>query len=226
MKYIYLSIYYDLFHTYKSNKMESLVLKLDNNKYIFFYQSKTPFSQWHPSKFVDMNGNMFNCSEQWMMYCKALLHTNLWHTNKLIFEKANKLEIKLYHATIDIHNKGICKKILSSKSAKEIKLLGRLVEGFNNDLWNSIKMHVVECGNFLKFSQNSDLKSLLLKTGEKIIVEASPYDKIWGIGFTEDKALQNKQLWGQNLLGIVLMNIRTLLRGNPIIKSDKNIKSV
>lgn len=69
-------------------------------------------------------------------------------------------------------------------------------------------------GNFLKFSQNEKLKEFLLSTDNKIIVEASPYDAIWGIGMLEtDRDAQNPLLWkGENLLGFALMEVRNELR--------------
>ena len=67
-------------------------------------------------------------------------------------------------------------------------------------------------GVYAKFSQNPELKTQLLATGEKVLVEASPYDKIWGIGFNKSDALTSKAKWGQNLLGKVLMEVRNKLK--------------
>lgn len=191
--------------------------KKDDNEYLFFFQNKSAFSQWHPSIFYS-DGIKFICAEQWMMYCKAILHTNLWYTNKLIVNKADKLKIGTYGSITNEYNKNICKKILKSSGVREIKMLGRLVKGFNNTLWDQIKEYVVECGSYMKFTQNPDLKKILLDSDNKILVEASPYDKIWGIGFTADNALENKNKWGLNLLGKTLMNVRLKLRSE--INSD------
>ena len=65
---------------------------------------------------------------------------------------------------------------------------------------------------FTSKTWSSELKAKLLATGEKILVEASPYDKIWGIGFNKSNALVNKSKWGQNLLGKVLMEVRNKLK--------------
>lgn len=71
----------------------------------------------------------------------------------------------------------------------------------------------VYTGNLLKFSQNEELKQKLLDTENKILVEASPYDKIWGIGLSvSDKDFYNPILWkGENLLGKILMKVRNTL---------------
>ena len=47
----------------------------------------------------------------------------------------------------------------------------------------------------------------------KIIAEASPRDKIWGIGFDASKAIQvPKNKYSQNLLGKALMQVRNELK--------------
>ena len=71
---------------------------------------------------------------------------------------------------------------MASKKQKEIKDLGRKVHNFDGTVWDKNKISIVLDGNLAKFSQNEKLKSMLLSTGDKILVEASPYDKIWGIG--------------------------------------------
>lgn len=65
-------------------------------------------------------------------------------------------------------------------------------------------------GNYLKFSQNQDLLAYLASTRGKVLVEASPYDKIWGVGWREkDGNISNPMLWkGENLLGFILMEVR------------------
>jgi len=99
----------------------------------------------------------------------------------------------------------------STTDPKKHKALGREARGFDGKKWNQHKLRIVEEGNWHKFtaSKNSkELKKLLLETGEREIVEASPLDKIWGIGFGAKNAEKNRAKWGQNLLGIALMNVR------------------
>ncbi len=76
------------------------------------------------------------------------------------------------------------------------------------------KFDIVVNGNMLKFSQNEELKNFLLSTNNKILAEASPYDKIWGIGIgQDDKDAYNIDKWkGENLLGKALMKVREELR--------------
>ena len=97
----------------------------------------------------------------------------------------------------------IAKMILESSDPKEQKALGRKVSGFNKDKWDDVCIGIVFKGNLAKFSQNELLKKTLLSTDDKILVEASPYDKIWGIGLAEDHPdVEDPSKWkGLNLLG-------------------------
>lgn len=77
------------------------------------------------------------------------------------------------------------------------------------------KLRIVEEGNYLKFTVSEDaesLRAMLLVTGERELVEASPRDRIWGVGFAEKDAERNRVRWGQNLLGKALMSVRARLR--------------
>lgn len=107
----------------------------------------------------------------------------------------------------------IFKKILMSTSPKEVKQLGRQVKNFNEDVWKKERYKIVKKGNMAKFSQNVELKNYLLSTENKVLVEASPYDRIWGIGLDKkDQRVQNPLLWqGENLLGFALIEVRDIL---------------
>lgn len=77
-------------------------------------------------------------------------------------------------------------------------------------------MRIVTEGNVHKFTFSEDADSLraqLLATGDRELVEASPRDRIWGVGFAERNAGANRHRWGQNLLGKALMDVRGRLRG-------------
>jgi ribA/ribD-fused uncharacterized protein len=142
------------------------------------------FSQWHPSNF-DIDGVNYNCCEQYMMAKKALLFGDR-----------------------ETH-----RKIMDSKLPKEQKALGRLVKGFDTDKWNEVcREHVYE-GNLAKFRQNPKMYQELLATGTKELVEASPFDTIWGIGLSEsDKNILERSKWkGTNWLGEALMRVRETL---------------
>lgn len=164
----------------------------DGDEFIFFWGhrannnqiTKTCFSQWWPCSFK-YEEIEYNSTEQWMMAEKAR-----------VFSDNECLE-----------------KILKSNDPKVIKELGRQILLFDEDVWNLRKYDAVYEGNLLKFSQDESLKSFLLSTGNKVIVEASPYDRIWGIGMKQDEeGIQDPGNWkGQNLLGFALMEVRTAL---------------
>ena len=105
-------------------------------------------------------------------------------------------------------------KILASTDPEEIKALGRQVRNFDEYRWQKHRMEIVVTGNLHKFIDNEDLKNFLLSTGDKILVEASPYDTVWGIGMKEDNMdCLNPRLWkGENLLGFALMDVRNKLK--------------
>lgn len=141
--------------------------------------TKACLSNFYPCKF-EFNGKTFNFSEQCFMYQKAILFND--------FE--------------------IAKQVLNETDVRKIKALGRKVKNFNNELWDKHKEDFMFNACYAKFSQNDKLKDFLLSTGNHEIVEASPVDNIWGIGFSSDNAMENVDKWGQNLLGKVLMKVR------------------
>lgn len=147
--------------------------------------SKSCFSQWWKSSF-NVGHIKYLFMEQYMMAEKARL-----------FE-----------------DKEIEEKIMNSNDPNEIKGLGRKVRGFDEGIWNNIKYSIVVNGNYNKFMQNEKLKSFLLSTEDKILVEASPYDNVWGIQMSEDDMdIKNPELWrGENLLGFALMEVRNEIR--------------
>lgn len=146
---------------------------------------KTCMSQWWPSVFEE-NGVRYLTAEQYMMVGKARL----------------------------FGDEEIAQRMLQKDSPKDVKELGRQVRNFDAALWDAEKYALVCRGNYLKFSQDEALKSFLLQTGDKVLVEASPVDRIWGIGLAEEHPdAQNPAAWkGENLLGFALMEVRDLLR--------------
>ena len=101
-------------------------------------------------------------------------------------------------------------KIITAKTPKEAKVLGRKVRNFDPTIWDAHKYDIVIKANELKFSQNPELGAYLKATNNQTIVEASPFDRIWGIGMSQNnpKALDPEQWNGENLLGYVLMEVR------------------
>lgn len=156
----------------------------ETNKYYLFW--KHQFGQWTLRDIADIDGTVFNCCEQYMMFKKAQL----------------------------FKDEAIAKQILEEKDPSNQQKLGRQIQGFVPAQWDKHKIGIVWYGNYLKFTQHEDLRARLLATGDKILAEASPYDLIWGIGFRakNDLALEQKNWKGQNLLGKVLMSVREGLK--------------
>ena len=106
-------------------------------------------------------------------------------------------------------------RILSGgKDPSEAKRQGRKVRGFDEERWVAARFDLVVRGNEAKFGQNPALQAFLLGTGNKVLVEASPVDRIWGIGLaaTDPRATDPEQWQGLNLLGFALMEVRSRLR--------------
>lgn len=170
---------------YNREMIEDKYIKEEKLKYIFFWGhtqkdnkiTKSCFSQWYPCTFV-VDGVTYYTAEQYMMAQKALL----FQDEKMFDE------------------------IMEAKHPKEYQALGRKVRGFNEKIWNEKKGQIVIDGNYAKFSQNKPLKEFLLTTGDRILVEASPYDKVWGIKLAEDALnIENPTTWkGENMLGFDL----------------------
>ena len=106
--------------------------------------------------------------------------------------------------------------IMSEEYPSVQKELGKMVSNFNQVVWDKHKFDIVVNANYLKFTQDETLKELLLDTGDKTIVEASPYDTIWGIGLScdDDRVLDESKWEGENLLGKAIMKVRKILNEN------------
>ncbi|MNH98781.1 Swarming motility protein YbiA [compost metagenome] len=150
-------------------------------KFTYFYRSGSPFSQWYPCYFI-VDEHTFNCAEQYMMYAKALL----------------------------FRDEETAMQILRARTPREQKELGRKVSGFNDTGWNKHCRDIVYQGNREKFLQNEELLQLLLDTKGTTLVEASPTDRIWGVGLSEDDPrIRSRSSWrGSNWLGEVLTKLR------------------
>ena len=148
--------------------------------HVFFWGGT--YSQWCPCTFIDKDGIVFNCTEQYMMYKKAMV----------------------------FGDEETAQEILDTESPRDQKALGRQVKGYKDKTWDKYKMDIVTAGNRLKFTQNEDMLLELMDTSNKMIVEASPVDKIWGIGLApqDDKVLDEANWDGQNLLGKCIMTVR------------------
>jgi ribA/ribD-fused uncharacterized protein len=163
--------------------------------YLFFWGHKASpdgrttkqcFSQWWPARFT-VDGTLYKTAEHFMMAGKARL----------------------------FGDRETLARILTAPDPGSAKRLGRMVRGFDEERWNEERSEIVVRANVEKFGQNPPLREFLLNTGERVLVEASPMDRIWGIGMAESdpRARFPNQWQGLNLLGFALMEARTILRG-------------
>lgn len=141
-------------------------------------------SNWYPSEFV-VDSVSFSSMEQYIMYKKAVC-----------FEDRN-----------------ISAQIMETEDVAQIKALGRLVAGYDDNYWNGIRQIVAYQGLLEKFRQNTELKDKLLSTGSSTLAECAVKDRIWGIGLSmKNPDRFEKAKWkGQNLLGYTLMKVRDSL---------------
>ncbi|MYU04020.1 DUF1768 domain-containing protein [Streptomyces sp. SID8366] len=143
-------------------------------------------SQWWPSPFV-VDGRRYATAEHWMMAAKARL-----------FQDA-----------------GAERAVLCAEHPAQAKKAGRLVRGFDEETWERERFRIVVEGGVHKFAADPALRAFLRNTGERVLVEASPVDRVWGIGLTaDDEAARDPERWrGLNLLGFALMEARAELAG-------------
>jgi ribA/ribD-fused uncharacterized protein len=106
--------------------------------------------------------------------------------------------------------------IIAASHPDQAKKLGREVPNFDPDVWNAARFDIVVRGNEVKFGQHPALRKFLLDTGDRVLVEASPVDAIWGIGLKwDDPRANDPAAWrGLNLLGFALMEVRARLQLN------------
>lgn len=176
--------------------LEWLINKFDQSeqlKFLFFWGhsntsneqvGKFCFSQWFKLPFT-VDDIIYQTAEHWMMANKALLFNDLSTFQKIIY----------------------------AKSPGEVKELGRQVLGFDEQIWIANRFEIVINGNIHKFNQHPQFADFLTNTNDSVLVEASPVDKIWGIGLSQDaEQVDNPYFWdGQNLLGFALMEVRDFL---------------
>ncbi|KAL9581270.1 MAG: hypothetical protein Q9212_003996 [Teloschistes hypoglaucus] len=188
----------------------------------FFREYDHPYgflSQWFESSFTAPSPDdasksvVFRNTEQYMMYHKAVLFRDL----------------------------DTAQQIMLATTPRKQKALGRKVKNFDGKQWDAHREQIVENGNWNKFCNSKDgtnLKDMLLETGDRELVEvrataarlvfcalliftleASPFDRIWGIGFGEHNAKTNRSEWGLNLLGKALMRVRDRINTESSSKS-------
>lgn len=163
-------------------------------KYVYFWGhrpkhtmevDKSCFSQWFEADF-EINGLTYRSAEHYMMAAKARL----------------------------FGDEAALARILAARTPAEAKSIGREIGGFDEAVWDAERLAIVTRANHAKFGQNPALREFLLGTGDRVLVEASPVDAIWGIGLAADHPdAGDPARWrGLNLLGVALMSARHALR--------------
>ncbi|QPP09601.1 NADAR family protein [Streptomyces bathyalis] len=162
-------------------------------KYLYFYGhrprrdgaiGKGCLSQWWPAPF-EVEGVEYATAEHWMMARKARLFGD---------EEAEQRAVAARHP-------------------RQAKAAGRSVQGFDPSVWERERFGIVVEGSLRKFGQHGELREYLLGTNSRVLVEASPLDRVWGVGLAADDArVRDPSQWrGENLLGFALMEARTRL---------------
>jgi ribA/ribD-fused uncharacterized protein len=175
--------------------LREAALKGQRFDYLLFYGHKPRtdgtvgsecLSQWYGAGF-SLDGVRYATAEHFMMAGKA----RLFGDDEMLAE------------------------IVDAAGPSEAKKLGRQVRNFDDKVWKQSRFDIVVAGSKAKFEQNDSLREYLLSTGDRVLVEAAPRDRIWGIGMGKaNPAAQNPKSWrGQNLLGFALMRARAAIRG-------------
>jgi ribA/ribD-fused uncharacterized protein len=169
--------------------IDTLIASGRRLKFVFFWSHEgTPrtlgaecLSQWYPAPFTE-GAHTFATAEHYMMFHKARLFGD---------EEA-------------------AARVLRAPSPAAAKAIGRTVRGFDEKVWTAERFGIVAGGSRAKFGSSTELRRYLVQTGNRVLVEASPTDRVWGIGLTaNDSRAQNPSRWrGLNLLGFALMQAR------------------
>jgi len=158
----------------------------------------------------------------------ALEFLCFWKPNHQIVDESCLSQLQYSEFVVDIHDfisaeqyimvekarlfedEEIEQQILDTKDPTEVTSLGQKVKNFKQDIWDRVKYSIVLTANYYKFTQNKALREFLLSTENKILVEANPLDKIWGVGLSSESSnIHLPSSWkGENLLGFALMEVR------------------
>ena len=141
-------------------------------------------SNWFASPFT-IDGVTYATNEHWMMAEKARLFGD--------------------HVALA--------RVLRADTPGEAKAIGREVRGYDDDVWGAARFDIVARGCEAKFASDEALHDYLVRTGDRVLVEASPRDRIWGIGMSASHpdATDPRKWRGENLLGFALMKARAAL---------------
>lgn len=153
------------------------------DKLVAFFRANSPFSNFYRVTFT-YRGHTFKSSEQAFMWAKA----------------------ETFH---DTH---MAKLILAAPTPRQAKRHGRAVRGYNDVVWSNKRMTIMNDVLYAKFSQNASICKTLIDTKGATLVEASPFDRIWGIGLSQTHPhFHDRTRWGQNLLGKCLEQVRQMV---------------
>lgn len=223
-----------------TNRKLQYISQKKTKEYEYFFHLTSPFSNFHPS-LIEYKDFKFISNEHFFMFSKAKFFKDeetakriLNIYNEFLLEPAIFKDEKskdTYQLIVAFLNKKIKRNdILKSQENielwntvnKTIKNLGRQVKNFDEKAWNEKSVKNMKFGAKLKFTQNQDLKDILLNTQNKNLVEASPYDKIWGTGLNKENSMKtDPNKWpGKNLLGQVLDNVKKEI----ILENENEIK--
>jgi ribA/ribD-fused uncharacterized protein len=173
--------------------VEKAIAAGEQVRFLFFWGHQGPasgkgcLSQWFPSPFTE-DEHTFATAEHYMMWRKAVM----------------------------FDDQRTAARILTAGHPKQAKDLGRQVRNFDQAAWEAQRSDIVVDGNTLKFSQHHEMRAFLLGTGDRVLVEASPLDRVWGIGLkADDPRAGDPARWrGLNLLGFALGEVRNVLVGD------------
>lgn len=154
---------------------------------LYFCGKASPFSNHHPCRF-QIDGVVYSCVEQYMLAEKARA-----------FGDDDALAA-----------------ILREGDPGKLKRLGRRVRNYDGDRWTMLRCGIVLRGVLAKFRSNPQLLATLLATGNMVLAQASPRDRVWGIGLDAARADKGDKWRGRNLLGEILMDARKMLRAEPL----------
>ena len=173
-----------------ARSVQDLLLVGERAKFLLFWGHTPPaaggvsaacLSQWWPSGF-SVDGVDYATAEHHMMAGKARL----------------------------FGDDDAAARIVAAGHPRDAKVIGRQVRGFDQEAWEAARFEIVVRGNVAKFGQDPELRDFLLGTGRRVLVEASPRDRVWGIGMSaRNENAENPGAWrGANLLGFALMEAR------------------
>jgi len=195
--------YYD----WKERDLIKLIRERNETQFTFFWETKSPFSQWHKSIFTSSEIFHRGINDEQRQYLKHSLPEEL--------EFISAEQFMMYHKATIFLDRETANSIMQTSNPRKIKELGRQVKHFDDDIWKYYRSNVIYGANKAKFSQNPDLMDALTDTVGTTLVEAAPNDKIWGIGLAaDDPKAQLRETWqGKNLLGEILTLIRMEFMG-------------